>query len=404
MPPRHRRLRAALAAALLLLAILSGLAFLWRFERVGDPYRYDRLLIWRADLKAAADHPILGMGPGMFAQRGYRYDFPLDREMFRHSKTLNATHSSWLQALVETGIAGAAALAILVAILLRRLWPHRDAAAAGAAGTVPALWAALLCGLVDDVMTLPAIAMTLIVLLAPRLTGAPHADRPLRFAWPVRRAAAIAAGLVLALAWGRGVLLPTAAHWFYTRGMMERAIALEPFNPLYRAQRGLMSWNRNLPVAPEVFAAAHHDLSDALALDPGNTSWGFARAQLHARACFDLVSEDAQVDRTIRLYRESIAMGRKDPRPHAELGALLLAFGRSAEGIEEFREALRIEPRFLGARLSLARALSESGQTGEAREAFAAFEETRAQLARYVPRNTYEADLMRVPGSLDKSP
>jgi hypothetical protein len=214
---------------------------------------------------------------------------------------------------------------------------------------------------VDDVMTLPAIAMTLVVLLAPRLTAGPPADLPLRFARSIRPVTVIAVCAVLALAWGRGVFIPAAAHWCYARGMMERAIALEPLNPLYRAQRGLTAWNRNLPVTPEVFAAVHHDLSDALALDPGNTSWGFARAQLHARASFDLVATEAQVERTIGLYRESITMGRKDPRPHAELGAFLLAFGRSDEGIEEFREALRIEPRFLGARLSLARALGEGG-------------------------------------------
>ena len=401
MPPRHRRLRGALAAALVLLAVLSALAFLWRFERVGDPYRYDRVHIWRADLRAAADHPILGMGPGMFVQRGYRYEFPLDREMFRHSKTLRSTHSSWLQSLVETGSAGFLALAILVLIALRRLWPHRDD------GAVPALWACLMCGLVDDLMTLPALAMTLVVLLAPRLVASSPADVPLRIATTLGRRAAVAAGLVLAIAWGRGVLIPFAAHVAYTRGMMIEAIAMEPYNPLYRAQRGVAAWDRSAPVAPDAFASAHHDLTDALALDPGNTSWRFTLAQLHARACFDLVADEAQVGRTIALYRKAIAMGRMDPRPHAELAAFLMAFGRSEEGIAAFREALAIEPRFVGARLSLVRALTESGRTEEAREAVAAFEKVRAELAGHRPRNTYEADLMRVPGPdkrLDKSP
>ena len=420
MPPRHRRLRGALAAALVILAALSALAFLWRFERVGDPYRYDRVHIWRADLRAAADHPILGMGPGMFVQRGYRYEFPLDREMFRHSKTLRSTHSSWLQALVETGSAGFLALAILVLIALRRLWPHRDD------GAVPALWACLMCGLVDDLMALPALAMTLVVLLAPRLGAASPADVPLRIASTLGRRAAVAAGLVLGIAWGRGVLIPYAAHVIYTRAvtmesndaqdssasrvradLIGTAIALEPYNPLYRAQRGIAAWDRRAPVAPEAFASAHHDLTDALALDPGNTSWRFTLAQLHARACFDLVADEAQVGRTIALYRETIAMGRKDPRPHAELAAFLMAFGRPEEGIAAFREALAIEPRFVGARLSLVRALTESGRTEEAREAVAAFEMARSELAGHHPRNTYEADLMRVPGpdkGLDKSP
>ncbi len=398
VPAAQKRLRAALAVALIVLAFFSAMAFLWRFERLGDPYRYDRLGIWRADLRAAAEHPILGMGPGMFSQRDYRYDFPLDREMFRHSKTLGSTHSSWLQALVETGVAGLLALAILALIVLRRLWPQRND------GAVPALWACLICGLVDDAMTLPALAMTLIVLLAPRLVPPSPASVPMRLACPLSGRGAAAAALVLVVGWGRGALIPFAAYTAYTRGMMATAIAWEPYNPLYRAQRGIAAWDRAVPVTPEAFAAAHHDLSDALALDPGNTSWSFTLAQLHARACFDLVADQAQVERTIALYRSTIAMGRMDPRPHAELAALLMAFGRAEEGIAEFRAALVIEPRFVGAQLSLARALAESGRSEEAHAAFAAFEETRAELARYVPRNTFEADLMRVPVGVDKSP
>ena len=396
VPARKRRLRAALAGALALLAIGAALAFVWRFERLGDPYRYDRIRIWRADLSAAADNPILGMGPGMFAQRGYRYDFPLEREMFRHTKTLGSPHSSWLGALVETGAAGFAALAILAAILLRRLWPHRDD------GAVAALWAVLLAGLVDDVMTVPAIAMTLIALLAPRLAAGAPREVPLRLAWRMTVRAAAAAGLVLVVAWGRGVLMPFVAHVAYTRGMHSTAIAWEPYNPLYRAARGIAAWDRSAPLTPEAFSAAHHDLSDAVDLDPGNASWHFMLAQLHARACFDLSAGEAQVDRAVARYERTIATGRKDPRPRAELAALLLAFGRSDEGIARLREAVAIEPRFLGARLSLARALEETGRAAEGAEARAAFESLRAELARYAPKNTYEADLMRLPG-LDKS-
>jgi tetratricopeptide (TPR) repeat protein len=131
-------------------------------------------------------------------------------------------------------------------------------------------------------------------------------------------------------------------------------------------------------------------------LDPGNTGYLVKLAQLHARASFEIGADEASLRRAESYYRKAISLGRKDPRPFLELGALLMAFGRSEEGIDLLGRALDLEPRFVGAHLAMARALLETGQREAAATAFRRLEEVREELAGYHPKNGYEADLMRL--------
>lgn len=400
-PRSARAPRLVLWGVLAALAVSAAMAVAWRFERIGDPYRFDRVRIWKMAVDATREHPVLGIGPGMFERRAYRYNFPLDREMFRYSKMSGSTHNTYLQMLAETGILGFIGWMSLIAALAGRVWKVRRAAP----GPALALLACLVQGLVDTPFDAPAVTLSLVALVIPLLGTREARNAPIFLALSWRRGAAalpVWATLAgaLAPAWLGGVLLPYAARTEYLNGRIDTAIRLDAYNPLYRASRAEMTWRRDRPLDPSTFAAADLDLEEASRLDPGDPDYLLRLAQLHARACFEIGADPAALARADELYRRAIGLGIKDPRPHFELATFLLAQGRAEEGIGEIRAALALEPRFLAARLALVKALLDEGRREEAAGELARLQETRVPLRSYVARNGYEEDLMRIESGL----
>jgi tetratricopeptide (TPR) repeat protein len=417
IPRARRRLRIALFGALAVLAVVAVAAVAIRFERTGDPYRFERIGIWRASLRAGLDHPLLGMGPGMFERRAYQYNFPLEQEMFRYSKQLGSTHSTYLRAWAESGLLGLTATLLLIALILCPLVRRcRASLASGdapgrAIGPTAALMAGLVHGLVDTPFEVPAVTLSLIVLVVPLMAPAGPSAAPLFAAAPAaalprRRIVAATAMGAVALGWIAGVAWPYAAHLCFEEALrggpsggaraIARAIGLNPYNPLYLATRAEMRSRPGTRLELPAYAASDLDLWEANRLDPGNPEHLLERAQLHARACFDLGADAVAADRTIALYREAIDLGGKDPRPHMELAGFLLALGRLEAGLREIEAALELEPRFLGARLTLARVLIEMGRREDAGMELERLRRIRDELASYDPRNGYEKDLMRL--------
>jgi tetratricopeptide (TPR) repeat protein len=411
-----RRAKILLAGALVLLALASAVSVAARFERIFDPYLFDRVRIWRAGVEAALDHPILGMGPGMFEARGYRYAFPLEREMFQYSKRAGSTHATYLQALVETGLIGLAALAALLALLVPRLWRLRTGETSeGAAGACAAL-ALLVClvhGIVDMPFDVPVVTLSLLALVLPLLTPARPGDAALYLALPSspgpsRRLATLALAAIATPAWLGGVALPYAADLSFARGAVAsrpgapdpsitRAIVMNPYNPAYPAGRAEIAWRRDRPLDLATFAAVDLDLEEAHRIDPGRPEPLLRLAQLHARACFDLSAGAASTQRAEGYYREALALGLKDPRPYLELALFLLARGSPVdEPVALISRALALEPRYLEARLAMARALLVSGRQEETEQELDRLALIRRELTGYAPRNGYEEDLMRL--------
>lgn len=410
-PPRGRRARAAMALLGLAIVAVSIAAVSSRFRRIEDPYRFDRVRIWEASLRAAADHPITGLGPGMFSRRSAPYNFPQDSAMFRWAKTPSSTHSTLLEALVETGAPGLAASLLFAVALTLAAWRAAgrpdDPVSAAIALALPAC---LLQAVVDTPFDAPAITLTLLALVWPlvRPSSSGEAAWGVRWSWeprsPRARAAAAAALAGLVCAHAAAVGVPYAAHALYRRAerqadplpAISRAGRLEPWNPLYPATRAEMIARRGAPLDPAALAQAHLDLRAAHRLDPGDPDHLLALGRLHARACFDLACDAASAARAERYYREAIASGRKDPRPHVELAGFLMSVGRPADAVGLLEQAVVLEPRFAQAWLDLARARSQLPGRQGAVDALERVTRVRQELKGYVPRNGYERDLMRL--------
>ena len=397
LPRGSMRPRLALIGGLVALTLLAAAAVSWRFERIGDPYRFDRLRIWEAGLDAAREHPVLGLGPGMFERRGYRYNFPLDREMFRYSKMPSSTHSTGLQVLAETGLVGFAATMALLGLVAARLWRLR----AERAGPALAFFASLVQGLVDTTFEVPAVTFSLVALIAPLLSTRDAREAPL-YVWLAWRRGLPASALRMALgtgmiaAWVGAVALPYVAWVDYAHGRIDAAIRRDAYNPLYHATSADRAWRKDRPLDPQTLAQTHIDLDEARRLDPGNPEYLLRLARLHARACFEIGADTAAVARAEGYYRDAIALGMKDPRPHLELATFLLAQGRSAPGISEIKAALDLEPRFLGARVAFVKALLDAGDRAAAAAQLTRLDESRQELSAYEAKNGYEQDLMRI--------
>jgi len=405
--------RPLVLGGLTLLAVVSAAGVAARFERIRDPYQFDRLRIWGASLRAAQDYPVLGMGPGMFERRGYQYNFPLERETFRFSKTPTSTHSVYLQTLVETGTIGLLSVALFVLFLVSRLWRERESHHPRGIAALLALVACLVHGLVDTPFDVPAVTLSLMALVVPLLRSSGPAQSPLYLAIPARRSGlawALALAGAIVPAYLCGVALPYAAHASFEVGArrgqpgapaeaLTTAVKLNPYNPLYLATRADLTWRRAGPLDPPALAAARLDLEEARRLDPGNPEILLGLARLQRRACVDIGADEACTRRAERLYRDVFSLGLRDPRPRIELASFLMAQDKLEAALREVEAALELEPRFLAARLALARVLLDTGRIEEARGALSRLEALKVELASYEPKNGYERDLVWLDGA-----
>jgi O-Antigen ligase len=120
----------------------------------------DRAGALGAGLRLAAEHPLIGVGPG---QASFIWATAEGRTVIGRY-----AHNEYLQVLVELGIIGFLLLLILLAAITRTIWQDR------AATPSPAAWAAIAAGLValalhsalDFLWHIPAIVLTAALLIA----------------------------------------------------------------------------------------------------------------------------------------------------------------------------------------------------------------------------------------------
>jgi len=406
MAARGRRARVALRVGAVALLVLASVAVAARFRGPEDVYRYARIEMWRASAVAAREHPVAGLGPGMFEHVAARYNFPRQEGPVRYGRTFRSTHSQYLDVLVETGAIGlvlflavtGAALAGL-AVRVRR----RSGRGGGLRrGALLGLVLLAIQGIVEPVLRSPAVALTAAAIvglgLSTRCVGAGMRPRR-RTSWRLLvPAAGVAAGVYYA-----AVLAPwlgdlhfrhlLAAGGDAARFRVELTAALRhnPFQPHYyaTAARAILDSQARLDHAS--YTICYNYAAKAAMLHPADPRFLLLEAEVVRRGSTEVFGDRAGLERADELYRSAVERAPTDPRPAATLAGFLLALDRPAEALHGADAALAIEPHFQGAHRIRVEALRRMGRDGAAARERMRMETEARELLSYRPQNGYEA-------------
>ncbi|MCI0657718.1 MAG: O-antigen ligase family protein [Acidobacteria bacterium] len=412
LSPR-KRLVTALGVGLVVAA--GAVALVSRFGAVEDPYRYQRLGIWGADLRCFAGHPLLGVGAGVFRHAADRFNFPLEGPV-RFGRSFETPHSDYLGLLAEMGLLGLTAGLVLLIRSLQFLAGLRRQQDRIAEGLLAGGAALAVQGLVEDLSIRPALLVTMASLLGACLAGVglgksasvqrgPHFFKT--------RALAIL-GLALFgwialrnpyLAFVKDQAMRRSSTYRDMEQNFRAAIRLNP----YQASTYLLPTTAFLAARPEVplsldwYARFRRDLDEGIRMDRISAGLQVALARLEARAFRSIFHDAAARDRVIGAYRAAIRMAPHDPRIRVELAGFLHEVGRRNESARQIRMALREEPNYLTARLLATRLLLEEGRREEALTSWGAARKSRSILATYRPDSAYASDIARDPAPLRAS-
>ena len=408
LDPRRRRRALGLAAVgVVLLGTLGWYGVQRRFAAREDTYRHSRLEIWSASLAAAAEHPIAGIGPGMYEHTARRWNFPQEGGPVRYGKWFRTSHSQYLDVLVETGAVGLGLLLLATAgafwgVARRRGGAQEDDAVR--TGILLALASLAAHAVVEPLLVTPAVALT-----AAALTGLglqPGAPVERRLDW---RVVLPGAAVAMAIAW-IGIVAPWLGDRHFQRmrrapdaesfrAELTAALRFNPFQPYYyqRAVRTILRGVDHLELAS--YGICYDYAAKAVALNPTDPHLLMLQAEVSRRGSREVFGDRAGVDEAVRLLELAVQAAPTDPGPAASLAGLLLDLQRDSEALQVALRALAIEPGFLEAARMRQEALRRLGREAEAQQVAAATEAARRRLIGYRPRSDYEAMILGMRGA-----
>jgi O-antigen ligase len=341
--------------------LLGGCLLGWRMAgrlQEDDPFRYQRLEIWKSSAEMVRDDPWWGCGPGQFPYAASGYQFADGNGPLQYDRAFRIPHSDVVRAFSEFGIPAALALLAALALAIREIARRRRREM----GAQAALLAIGCQALVDDPSHWPAIYLLAACLLGALLSEASSA--PERLPRPLR--ATLAALLLLLFVIGD--LGPAAAHIAALKlparnldESQERALALalelNPVQPDYWRRQAEALAGRSAPLTLESYASAREAAERAVRLNPADGLNYWMAAKVERRACLELFRDVACRERVSGRYRWAQALRPYDVRVSLDHGQFLLAAG-DPDGARRFAErALTMEPKGVAARLLLAEIL-----------------------------------------------
>ncbi len=394
-----RRARWAALGVVALVAAGVGVRLAQRLEE-SDPFRYQRLRIWRACAQAVLDAPLTGVGPRQFRAASERFHFPDGHGPLRFDRGFYRTHSDLLRLAVELGVPGVLLLAAFLLLSVRavRRSPRSIRGSPSALGASAALLALATQALVENLSEQPALYVLAAVLLgglvsrplAQPLAAGRDASLAMRaFACIALISVVLVGDVGPYLAWRRASVLPFGRLSDRQRERLDGALRLNPIQPDLWLRRARDLASEPGPRDAPVYAAAREAAEHAIRLQPADARYRAGLAQVEARACRTLFPDLDSRERTARRFLEAEALAPHNPRWPLERAKFLLAMEDPAGARRAAERVLAIEPNAVEARLVLADALLEAGAPGavsragrlvaEARELSIRFADVRAE-------------------------
>ena len=401
------RARVPTVLCFLAIALVAAGMVRTRFSAAEDPFRYERIRIWQADLRCFSGSPVLGVGPGIYRHVAHRYNFPLEGPI-RYGRSFQTPHSELLGLLVETGMAGFAAGMLVLGGVAALLSRSARRSAGVFRGLLCALAALAVQGIAEDISQRPALLLTMAILFGAasreeRRGGVPCTPRTRGLTWRVAFGV-----LPILFAWVTAVLNPYLAYrsdrsMRVARSLLEmerhfaRTLHLNPYQAdTYRfPATAFLSARPPVAITLDLYARFRRDLDEGIRRNTTSADLEITRARLEAEAFRDLFHDAATRDRALAGYRGGILKAPHDPRPRVELATFQWSLGRVEAALQEVDRALGEEPSYLTARLLRIRLLLENGSRDEAREEWRRSRLLKNNLSTYRPESPYAAELVR---------
>jgi len=356
IPLRRRRWLAALAGVVVLTFLIPNpVRDMFHYSLRHDPYAANRIDIWAMSLRVSEAFFPRGTGLGSFGAVAPAFNFPQEDGPARFFKVPRKTHNDYLKLLAESGVFGLIIIFLLGAAVLARI-RRRGLRHRSGAVLLYLLFQALLFNLLFE--------LTFLILFLFILDD--WMESPRRYYSPSAATRISLAAFLVLLALFSYILPYRGGHYLKTaRGETD---FLKAFQSARRAVRAT-------PMAPEphllladiyrryddehhsyrALAGARYHLTRARRLNPYSAQASTAEAEILERlisrnlkypkleeeimACLDRARDAAPLNPFIRMHRARIR----------------LEFGHAGAAVKEARNALKLEPRFLEARVFLRR-------------------------------------------------
>lgn len=309
-----------------------------------------RVEFWGPAWRAFLQRPILGQGPLTYGSAYLRYNSVPPHGFYAHA------HNTLINLLVESGLVGVAAFLILAVVTFKSVWAQvnrltgHDRAVAVAALAAIVAWA--VHSLVDTVQVEPMNSLMLTVILGAALgkqvlnenTQSPNWFSKLKNAWP------IGLGLVLTV---------SGVYNLWRLGPMDAGVRAAQKN----------DW-----------VSASANLTEAARRGPGSV---IAHQQLGLAE--SVLADKESADHLQKAVTEFQTVVRLDPDwwlNHANLAALYLAEGQTAEALQEGHQASLLGAGAPLAQLNYGLAAERANALDVARQAYSTTLTLRPELAR----------------------
>ena len=414
---RHKRCGLIFLLCLSVLAVLplpNG-SLLQRLRKQDDPFAYQRLDIWRSSVQMLADHPLYGVGLGMFRYYAPGYNFPVEHQVARYGKRLDLAHGDFLQIGAETGVIGLslflAGIGLIGAYSAAQLKtaPISWTTAASAAGILSVLAQSAF----SNLLLSPAIAMTTVVFAVILLDGAGkyhHVNHSFatarRSLWQGYFALALLCLYLLVPVIG----YPFLGHWYFLQyrqlwqmkaypqaiAHLQTALQFIPLHASYHQTLGniYLAAFRNQPNL-DAFYEGYQELTQAIRHNPLELEFYVSLAELHREMFRKMLPTRPTAQNAMDEYQRAIQVNPFNPFIRFSLATLYADLNEFEQALTALREAVNLEPNFVGGYQMSGKILTHLQRPQEAAAAFQRAEAIAKQYRANASDTEYVKSLLR---------
>ena len=386
-----------------------------RLQKRDDAFAYQRLDIWTNSARMAIDHPVIGVGLGMFKYYGLAYNFPIEHRIARYGKILNSPHSDYLQTASELGVVGLflflGGIGITGYYSWRRLrkYPRSWQDAAAFAGIL----GVLIQGLFSTLLRSPALALVPVILSAILLDRAKiyrRKDVTFSASWQWYVALFLVCIYILIPV----ICYPFLAHVHYLKygelrqkkdyanavTHLKTAIEYVPIHALYHSTLGglYLAAFRNSPNL-DAFYEGYTSLTEAVRHNPREHQAYKRLAELHRAMFYQKLKTTPAAKPTaqnaLKAYQQALQNHPFDVFSMFSMAMLYADIEEFDKAIELLRKSVTIEPNFVTGHQMLGKLLSHVGQKTESADAFRQAEKILQYYSGLRERSPYEQLLLR---------